>query len=305
MTANSKNAKIVSGVGLRLPHLTEVVATRPRISWFEVHPENFLANPHAAELLEDLSGEYSISLHSVGISVGSASGVDADHLRRVRALAERIHPVFVSGHLAWSTHRTHRSEYLNDLLPMPYTRESLATVAEQVDRVQDCLGRPYLVENPASYVAFRMSTMTEQEFLHELVLRTGCQLLCDVSNIYVSANNMNGNAWAYIDSLPAAAIRQIHLGGYTPEPDDAMPGGRLLIDTHAGPIAQAAWELYRHAVNRFGPVPTLIEWDNDIPTLATLLAEAMQAEQIASPGHSEIPELAITAEQEVVYEHAC
>ena len=299
MSANSKNAEIISGVGLRLPHLAEVVATRPRISWFEVHPENFLANPHAAELLEELSGEYNISLHSVGISVGSAAGVDAHHLGRVRALAERVHPVFVSGHLAWSVHRTHRNEYLNDLLPMPYTRESLASVVEQVNRVQDFLGRPFLLENPASYVAFRMSTMTEAQFLNELVFRTGCQLLCDVSNVYVSANNLNGNAWAYIDSLPVEAVRQIHLGGYTPEADAATPGGRLLIDTHAGPVAPAAWELYRHAVSRLGPIPTLMEWDNDIPALATLLAEATHAERLASAVRSK------TAEPEVVYEQAC
>jgi uncharacterized protein len=294
MSPNSQNSWMAYGVGLRLPHLAEVAATPPRLSWFEIHPENVLANPHAAELLEELARKCSISLHSVGLSVGSAAGVNTRHLGRLRSLVERVRPVFVSGHLAWSMHRNEREEYLNDLLPLLYTRESLDSVVEQVNRVQDCLGRPYLLENPASYVAFKSSTMSEAEFLAQLVRRTGCKLLCDVSNAYVSANNLNGNAWTYIDSLPAAAVAQIHLGGYTAE--TANSGERLLIDTHAGAIAPSAWELYRHAIRRFGPVPTLIEWDNDLPTLATLLAEAVQAEQIAA---------AELGTEEVVYEQVC
>src|SRR5437016_6738987 len=184
-----------------------MVATRPRAGWLEIHPENFLANPHAAELLVELSANYPISVHTVGISVGSAGGIDRWHLRRIRGLADRIKPIFVSGHLAWSTYR---NEYLNDLLPLPYTEETLRLVAAHIDEVQDTLGRPYLIENPSSYVGFAGSTMTEVEFLGALVARTGCRLLCDVSNIYLSAHNMGYDARQYLDRLPAAAIGEFH-----------------------------------------------------------------------------------------------
>src|SRR5882672_2662307 len=201
-----------SGVGLRLPHLTDVVATRPSAAWFEIHPEKFLANPHAAELLVDIARDYPISVHSVGVSIGSAGGIDRPHLARVRALVDRIDPIFVSGHLAWSTHA---GEYLNDLLPLPYDDEVLRLLATHIDQVQDGVGRPYLVENPSSYVGFGASTMNEVEFLSELVRRTGCRLLCDVSNVYLSAHNMGYDAHTYIDGLPAHAISELHLGGYT------------------------------------------------------------------------------------------
>jgi uncharacterized protein (UPF0276 family) len=267
----------ISGIGLRLAHLSEIVATRPRCGWLEIHPENFLANPHAKELLASLSSDYRISLHTVGISVGTASGIDEVHLRRIRDLANAIHPVFVSGHLAWSSYR---NEYLNDLLPLPYSEETLEVVVRHVDQVQNALSRPYLIENPASYVGFRSSTIPEAEFLGEVVARTGCQLLCDVSNIVVSAHNMGYDPHAYIDTFPADEIAEIHLGGYTAEEDEAGPGAEVLIDTHAAPIAAPAWDLYRYALRRFGPKPTLIEWDNDMPPLTTLLGEAARAGQI-------------------------
>jgi uncharacterized protein (UPF0276 family) len=268
---------ITTGVGLRLAHLSEMVAARPRCGWLEIHPENFLANPHAKELLIDLSSDYPISLHTVGISVGTASGIDEVHLQRIRDLANTICPVFVSGHLAWSSYR---NEYLNDLLPMPYTEKSLEVVVRNVDRVQDVLSRPYLLENPASYVGFRSSTIPEAEFLAGIAARTGCLLLCDVSNIVVSAHNMGFDARAYIDSFPADRIGEIHLGGYSAEEDEATPGAEVLIDTHAAPIAPQAWDLYEYALARFGPKPTLIEWDNEMPALATLLAEAAHSEPI-------------------------
>src|SRR5207249_3442728 len=254
-----------------------MVATRPRAGWLEIHPENFLANPHAAELLVELSANYPISVHTVGISVGSAGSIDRWHLKRIRGLADRIKPIFVSGHLAWSTYR---NEYLNDLLPLPYTEETLRLVAAHIDEVQNTLGRPYLIENPASYVTFQFSTMNEADFLSEIVRRTGCQLLCDVSNVVVSAHNMGYDAYDYIDNFPAAAIREIHLGGYTPEKDEATPGAELLIDTHAAAIADPSWDLYAYALRRFGPKPTLIEWDNEIPPLAKLLGEAAHAGEI-------------------------
>jgi hypothetical protein len=217
-------------------------------------------------------------VHTVGVSVGSATGIDRKHLARVRALIERIDPVLVSGHLAWSTHG---SEYLNDLLPLPYTDETLRLVSDQLAEVQDGLGRSFLLENPASYVGFTGSTMTEVEFLNELVDRAGCQLLCDISNVFLSAHNMGYDAHGYLDGLPGDAIGELHLGGFTREADEAAPGGEVLIDTHAVRVADAAWGLYAYAIGRFGRRPTLIEWDNQIPALATLLEEARRADAIA------------------------
>ena len=275
-----------AGIGLRLPHLAEMVATRPRIAWLEIHPENFLANPHATELLEELTRDYPISVHSIAVSVGTAGGIDRRHLARVREFTTRIDPVLVSGHLAWSTHA---GEYLNDLLPLPYTEETLRIVAAHVGEVQDTLGRQYFLENPSSYVAFSTSTMSEIEFLQEIVRRTGCGLLCDVSNVYLSARNMEYDAYAYIDQLAGGDVGELHLGGFTPEPDDARPGMELLVDTHAAPVADPAWELYAYTIGRFGPKPTLIEWDNDLPALATLLTEAARADATAqaalAPAH--------------------
>ena len=277
----------LAGVGLRLPHLAEVAAGAPTAAWLEVHPENFLANPHARELLLSIAERHAMSLHSVGLSVGSVAGVDRKHLTRIRRLVEEVEPILVSGHLAWSTHR---GVYLNDLLPLPYNEETLRVVAAHVHEVQDALGRPYVVENPASYVGFATSTLTEADFLRELVARTGCQLLCDVSNAFLSAANMGYNAYAYIDAFPAHAIAELHLGGFTREDDEATPGGEILIDTHAGAIAEPVWDLYAYALRRFGRRPTLIEWDNDLPSFSQLLAEAERADAVATAtlgrGHS-------------------
>ena len=268
-----------TGIGLRLPHIIEIVATRPRVGWLEVHPENFLANPHAMELLLELSGDYLISVHTVGVSIGSASGIDRNHLKRIRSFVDRLDPFLVSGHLAWSTHH---NEYLNDLLPLPFNGEVLELVTDHVHEVQDALRRQYLVENPSSYVAFQASTMTEAEFLGELVTRTGCALLCDVSNIYLSAHNMAYDARSYLDSLPGDAIGEFHLGGFTPEHDESDPGGAVWIDTHTAAVADGAWELYCYAIRRFGARPALIEWDNAIPPLATLLQQAARADEMAA-----------------------
>lgn len=269
----------LTGVGLRLPHVEEAVVTRPAAGWFEVHPENFVANPHAMELLQELSGRYPISVHSVGLSVGSASGIDRTHLARVRSLVDRINPMLVSGHLAWSTHA---GEYLNDLLPLPYTAETLEVVVRHLHEVQDGLGRPFLLENPSCYVGFAGSTMSEVQFLNELVDRSGCRLLCDVSNVHLSAHNIGYDSHAYLDGLPADAVAELHLGGFTVEVDDASPGREVLIDTHDTRVAPAAWDLYAYAVARFGGKPTLIEWDNEIPDLSTLLDEAALADAVAS-----------------------
>jgi len=279
-----------AGAGLRLPHLADVVATRPSAAWFEIHPENFLANPHAAELLCDIARDYPISVHSVGVSIGSAGGIDRAHLARVRALVERTDPILVSGHLAWSTHA---GEYLNDLLPLPYTEQTLRIVSAHVDEVQDALGRQYLVENPSSYVGFTASTMTEVAFLSELVHRTGCAILCDVSNIYLSAHNLGFDRDRYLAELPVDAIAELHLGGFTSEPEEG--GGEVLIDTHGSRIAEPVWAFYARALERFGRKPTLIEWDNDVPALDVILAEAARADAVAESAFAQRPRHALAS----------
>lgn len=273
----------MTGIGLRLPHLAELVATLPADSlpgagWVEIHPENFVATPHALELLEEVARHLPVSLHTVGISVGSHAGVDQDHLMRLAALVERIGPFLVSGHLAWSTQGGH---YLNDLLPIPYNAESLQIACRHIRKVQETLGCPFLIENPSSYLGFRSSTMQETEFLEELVLRTDCRLLCDVSNIFVSAHNMGYDPYAYLDSFPSEPIAEFHLGGFASGPDAALPGDDVWIDTHDRVIDEGAWDLYAYAIGRFGMRPTLIEWDCELPRLADLLHEAVQASAIA------------------------
>ena len=273
-----------AGIGLRLPHLADVVAHPPRVPFFEVHPESFLANPHATELLLTIAGRHPVSVHTVGVSIGSASGVDHAHLARVKQLVDLVNPVLLSGHVAWSTHA---GEYLNDLLPLPYTEESLKVLIEHVRQVQDAFERPYLVENPSSYVGFGNSTMTEPAFLTALVAETGCRLLCDVSNVFLSAHNMGFDARVYLDSLPAAAIAELHLGGFEAEPDESIPGATLLVDTHGTSIDSGAWRLYEYAISRFGSIPTLIERDNDIPDFHVLLAESRLARAHAAAALSQ------------------
>lgn len=272
----ASTAPLRAGIGLRLQHLKAVLETRPEMAWFEIHPENYLANPHAAEMLFEVARHYPISVHSVGVSVGSAEGVDQRHLARVGALIDRLNPILVSGHLAWSTHE---GDYLNDLLPLPYTAESLAHVADQIKQVQDALGRPYHLENPSNYLGFAHSTMTETAFLAELVDRTGCRLLCDISNVHVSAHNLGYDARRYIDEFPGHAIGEMHLGGFEVEAEDS--GATVIIDTHSRPIDDHAWDLYAYAIARFGMRPTLIEWDNAIPAVDTLIEEARKAEAVA------------------------
>jgi uncharacterized protein len=278
ITSNTKpTLPAAAGIGLRLPHIAEVVATRPEVPWLEIHPENFLANPHATELLIELSQHYPVSVHTVGISIGSADGVDGEHLERVTRLVERIKPAMVSGHIAWSSHG---GQYLNDLLPLPYTAETLALVSDHLKRVQDRLGRDYLLENPSTYVGFADSTMTETQFLNELVARTGCRLLCDVSNVFLSGHNMCLDPFAYLDALPPHAVEELHLGGFEAEEDETLPGSTLLVDTHASAIADDVWPLFAHALRRFGSKPALIEWDSDLPPLATLVSEARKADDV-------------------------
>jgi uncharacterized protein (UPF0276 family) len=261
-----------TGIGLRSPHVAEVLATRPALSWLEVHPENYLGGGPAARALDALRQDYPVAFHAVGLSVGSADGVDRRHLDRIRQLVDRIEPALVSEHLAWSRVD---GAYLNHLLPLPYTEESLAAVSCNVDLVQAVLGRRVLIENPSAYLRFAASTIPEAEFLAELARRTGCGLLCDVNNVHVTAQNLGLDAIAYLDALPAAAVGEIHLAGHSVNDVDGRP---LLIDDHGSPVAPAVWRLYAHALRRFGAAPTLVEWDTDVPPLEVLAAEARRAD---------------------------
>ena len=263
-----------AGIGLRAPHVAEVLATRPAAAWFEVHPENYMGGGPARRQLDEVRQDYPISLHGVGLSLGSAEGLNGRHLERLRRLVDEVQPALVSEHLSWSIAG---GAYFNHLLPLPYTEESLAVVAQHVADTQEALGRSLLVENPASYLRFRHSTIPEPEFLAELTRRTGCGVLCDVNNVYVSAHNLGFDALRYLDALPAGAVGEIHLAGHAV--NDA--GGRtILIDDHGSPVTDAVWELYARAVARFGPVPTLVEWDTDIPALDVLIAEARAADRV-------------------------
>ena len=263
------------GVGLRGPHIREVLATRPAISWFEVHAENFFDNAPRTRELEAVRRDYPISLHGVGLSLGSAAGLCPDHLRRLTLLLGRIDPCLISEHLSWSTWG---NTYLNDLLPLAYTEEALAIVCRNVDIAQTAFARPILMENPSAYLRFRHSTMTEVDFLNEVARRTGCGLLCDINNVYVNSRNFGLDAGEYIRTICASAVSEIHLAGHCRTERD---GKELLIDDHGGPVAQPVWDLYAEARSRFGNVPALIEWDRQLPPLAILTQEARRAESIA------------------------
>jgi uncharacterized protein (UPF0276 family) len=252
-------------------HVAEVLATRPAIDWLEVHAENYMGGGPAVRALERVRREYPVSIHGVGLSLGSADGLDAVHLERLAGLVERLQPALVSEHLSWSITG---GAYLNHLLPLPYTEETLAVVSEHVERVQERLGRRLLVENPSSYLRFTESPMPEAEFLNALVRRTGCGLLCDVNNVYVSCQNLGGDAAAYLDGIEPAAVAEIHLAGHAVNDAD---GQAILIDDHGSRVAEDVWRLHARALARFGAVPTLVEWDTDVPPLAILLEEAAKA----------------------------
>jgi len=265
-----------AGIGLRAPHVAHVLATRPPVPWFEVHSENyFVDGGPALASLERVRADYPVALHGVGMSLGSADPLDRAHLTKLRRLAQRIAPAAVSEHLCWSGVD---GRHFNDLLPLPYTEEALDHVCARVDEVQECLGRVLVVENVSSYYAFPESTVPEHEFVAAVAARTGCRLLVDVNNIYVNAHNHGVDAHAYLAALPPAAVAEIHLAGF-----DAR--GPLLIDTHGAPVAPPVWDLYRAAVARFGTVPTLIEWDTDIPAFAVLQREAALAQAVLEARH--------------------
>jgi len=262
---------VSAGIGLRAPHVARVRAERPAIGWLEVHSENyFVDGGPAIAALEAIRRDYPVSLHGVGLSLGSADALDAGHLARLRHLVSRIDPGAVSEHLCWS-HVDGR--HLNELLPLPFTEEALALVCERVDAVQSALRRALLVENVSAYVRFDDDAMSEWEFVAAVARRTGCKLLFDVNNVYVNAFNHGFDANAFLAAIPGDAVAEIHLAGF----DES---GSCLIDTHGARVAPPVWELYRAAIARFGPKPTLIEWDTDIPSLEVLLDEAALAQTI-------------------------
>ncbi len=266
---------VKTGIGLRGPHMAEIMARHPAVGWLEVHAENYMGHGPAYRALERLRPDYPLSLHGVGLSLGSADGIDDAHLTRLKTLADSLDPCLISEHLSWSDIE---GVYLNDLLPLPYTEEVLDLVAEHVDRVQARLGRQILVENPSAYLRFRHSSIPEPEFLASLVGRTGCGLLCDINNIYVSAQNLGFDADAYLAALPADAIGEIHLAGHQANP---VGEGVVLIDDHGSLVSDPVWALHGEALQRFGRRPTLIEWDSRLPALDVLLAEADKADQLS------------------------
>jgi uncharacterized protein (UPF0276 family) len=260
-----------AGIGLRAPHVAEVRGSRPAIGWLEVHSENyFVDGGPALAALEAIRADYPVSLHGVGLSLGSADPLDIEHLARLKRLADRIEPSAVSEHLCWS-HVDGR--HLNDLLPLPLTDEALAVVCDRVDAVQSALRRPLLVENVCSYLRFADDTIAEWDFVAAVASKSGCKLLLDVNNVYVNAVNHGFDPHAYLAAMPAQSVAEIHLAGF-----DA--GGPCLIDTHGARVAPPVWALYRAAIERFGPKPTLVEWDTDIPALDVLLDEAAHAQAI-------------------------
>ena len=264
------------GVGLKAEHYRTIVETLPDVGFFEVHAENYMGAggpPH--RYLSAIRERYPLSLHGVGLSIGADRPLDEDHLQRLKRLIERYRPGLFSEHLAWSSHD---SSFLNDLLPVPYTAETLTRVIEHIDQVQNALRRQMLLENPSTYLAFAESTYSEIDFIAQVVRRTGCGLLLDVNNVYVASTNQEWDPIAYIEAYPLAHVQEIHIAGYTREADDK--GRPLLIDTHNRPVEEIDWSLYAHAVTLIGPVPTLIEWDADVPDWPTLKREADRAEAI-------------------------
>ena len=264
-----------AGIGLRGQHHTRFLALRPAVAWVEVHSENFFA-PHgvAAKTLERVREDYPVSLHGVGLSLASTDPLDRTHLARLRELAARIEPGLVSEHLSWGSVG---GKHLNDLLPVPHSEEALAHVIERIDAVQEALERQILIENVSSYLAYEASTLAEWEFIAEAARRSGCRILLDINNIYVSARNHGFDPTAYLEGIPRELVGEMHLAGHSVQ---RYGTHEILVDTHDDFVCDEVWTLYRSALRRFGRVPTLIEWDSNLPMLELLLAEALKAQHV-------------------------
>lgn len=261
------------GVGYKQQHFSDILAGPGPVSWLEIHAENYMgAGGRPLAQLRALAERFPISCHGVGLSIGGECALDTEHLARLKTLLAWLDPVSFSEHLAWSTHD---AACLNDLLPLPYTGSTLARVVEHIDQVQQVLGRRMLLENPSTYLAFAESEMAEVDFLREIARRTGCGLLLDVNNVFISGTNQQTNPYAYIDAFPLDLVEEIHLGGHEAQKDDH--GAPLLIDTHGVAVVDPVWTLYAHTLAGGGAKPTLIEWDNDVPDWPVLMGEAGQA----------------------------
>jgi uncharacterized protein len=280
----SLHPRLATGVGLRAQHHEEVLERRPAVGWFEAHSENYFAAGSAhRRALRAVRTYYPVSLHGVGLSVGSTDPLNTQHLRALEQLIDEIEPIFVSEHLSWGSAG---GLYLNDLLPLPYTEEALSHMVERVWQVQEALGRQILVENISSYLHFVGEEKTEWEFVNELACKSGCALLLDINNIYVNALNHGFDAHAYLRRISPAAVREFHLAGHTVT---TVQDKEIRIDTHNARVHPEVWRLYESAVRRFGALPTLIEWDADLPPLQTLQDEATKADQIAEPYRAATP----------------
>ncbi|MBT8459769.1 MAG: DUF692 domain-containing protein [Boseongicola sp.] len=266
----------VPGVGYKPQHFADINAAPGVVGWLEIHAENYMGDGgRPLAQLRHLAETFAISAHGVGLSIGGETRLDPDHLKRLKHLNNWLQPASFSEHLAWSTHG---AEFLNDLLPLPYTEATLNRVADHVDELQETIGRKMLLENPSSYLAFTESTMSETDFLSAIAERTGCGLLLDVNNVFVSATNLGTDPIAYIDAFPLDYVGEIHLGGHDEDEDDH--GAPLLIDSHGQEVADPVWTLYDYVIAKGGARPTLIEWDNDVPDWPTLEAEARRAQVI-------------------------
>jgi hypothetical protein len=273
MDAACSRLPVATGIGLRAAHHQRVRDERPEIAWLEVHTENFLGGGATPALLEALRARHAISLHGVGLSLGSAEGLDEDHLARIAALVRRLDPAAVSDHVSWSVTG---GVYFNDLLPIPYDEEALSVIVRNVMRFQEAIGRTVMVENPSTYLQHAQSDRAEPQFLAELCRRSGCGLLLDVNNVYVSSENHGGDAQAYLAAIAHLPIGEIHLSGHHLR----RIGNRAIrIDDHGSPVTDAVWTLYEQALALIGPRPTLVEWDSALPPLETLLAEAGKAQK--------------------------
>lgn len=264
-----------AGIGLKLQHAPDLLAGSPVVGFLEIHAENYLGRggtPH--QLLSALRGKYGLSIHGVGLSIGGHGPLDPMHLSRVAALVDRYEPQSFSEHLAWSSHD---GSFWNDLLPVRYDDATLERVCDHIDEIQGRLRRRILLENPSTYLEFLTSTFEEVDFITAVSQRTGCGLLLDVNNVEVSSTNHGRDPLAYLSRFPLNAVAELHLGGHTI--DEGPDGSRLLIDSHSSPTSASVWDLFEHVISRTGPLPTLIEWDNDVPPVATLLAEAAETDR--------------------------
>jgi len=264
-----------AGIGLRAQHHREIIERRPAVGWLEAHSENYFAQGGPQrEALERIRAHYALSLHGVGLSIGSTDPLDRVHLRELSRLIRDFEPMLVSEHLSWSSAG---GRFLNDLLPLPYTEEALKHMVERVREVQETLGRQILIENVSSYLQLSPATLTEGEFIAALTRESGCGVLLDVNNIYVSAMNQGFDPLTFLNGIPRESVQEIHLAGHTV---NRVGAREIRIDTHGSQVCEPVWALYGYALRRFGHVPTLIEWDTDIPTLDVLVAEAAKADRI-------------------------